>query len=134
MKIYPSKWKKWIRACINNVHYSILINGRPKGKIKPNRGLRQGDPISPFTFVIVVDYLSKLLSKLQRNGTIKGVVFDNSCRLNYLLFTNDILIFIEDDEKAINSLKLAIHLFEEALSLTINRSKSSFTPLNIPTK
>ncbi|KAA0045525.1 LINE-1 retrotransposable element ORF2 protein [Cucumis melo var. makuwa] len=58
VKNYPLKWRSWIKACISNVQYSILINGRPKGRILPNRGLRQGDPISPFIFVIAMDYLS----------------------------------------------------------------------------
>ncbi|KAA0040707.1 LINE-1 retrotransposable element ORF2 protein [Cucumis melo var. makuwa] len=64
VKNYPSKWRSWINACISNVQYSILINGRPKGRIIPNRGLRQGDPISPFIFVIAMDYLSRLLTQL----------------------------------------------------------------------
>ncbi|TYK00226.1 LINE-1 retrotransposable element ORF2 protein [Cucumis melo var. makuwa] len=133
VKNYPLKWRSWIKACISSIQYSILINGRPRGKILPNRGLRQGDPISPFIFVIAMDYLSRLLTKLQKNGVIKGVVFDKNCELNYLLFVDDILVFIEDDNRAIKSLQNAIFLFEAASGLTINRSKSSISPVNIPT-
>ncbi|KAA0036166.1 LINE-1 retrotransposable element ORF2 protein [Cucumis melo var. makuwa] len=95
-------------------------------------GLRQGDPISPFIFVIAMDYLSRLLTQMQNNGVIKAIVFDKNCELYHLLYVDDILIFIEDDNRAIKSLQKDIFLFEAASGLTINRSRSSITPINIP--
>lgn len=65
-KKYPLRWKKLIYSCISSVQYSIIINGKPRGRIKPNRGIRQGDPISLLIFVIAMDYISRILLHLER--------------------------------------------------------------------
>lgn len=96
----------------------------------PNRGLRQGDLISSFIVVLAMDYFSALLNHMQKTKAIKGVLFNENCNLNYILFADDILIFIEDDDSAIRNLKNVIYLFEIASGLTISWSKSIFSPIN----
>lgn len=54
-------WRTWIKGCLTSANYSIILNGRPRGKIIPTRSIRQTDPLSPFLFIIVVDCLSHLL-------------------------------------------------------------------------
>ncbi|KAA0056839.1 LINE-1 retrotransposable element ORF2 protein [Cucumis melo var. makuwa] len=130
-KHFPHKWRKWIKACISNVQYSILLNGAPKGRIKAERGIRQGDPLSPFIFVLAMDYLSRLLSHLESKGAIKGVSFNNYCNISHLLFADDVLIFVEDNERYLNNLQMALTLFEKASGLTFNNSKSTISPINI---
>ncbi|KAA0058554.1 LINE-1 retrotransposable element ORF2 protein [Cucumis melo var. makuwa] len=111
-KNYPNSWRKWIRGCISNVTYSIIVNGKPQGRIKANRGLRQGDPLSPFLFVIAMDYLSRLLSHLESSGAIKGVCLANDCNISHILFADDILLFVEDNDYFLNNLRMALSLFE----------------------
>ena len=59
---YPS-WINWIRLCISSSSFSILINGSPFGLFSPKKGLRQGDPLSPFIFILGTEVLSRLLFK-----------------------------------------------------------------------
>lgn len=131
MKEFPSKWRHWIMACISSTNFSVLINGKPTGRIK-SRGIRQGDPISPFIFVLAMDYLSRLLHHLENRGAIQGVLLNNSCSISHLLFADDILIFIEDNGVYLKNLQNALSLFEFASGLKINLAKSTISPINVP--
>ncbi|KAL4033168.1 hypothetical protein IC575_006254 [Cucumis melo] len=131
IKNFPNSWRKWIRGCISNVTYSVIINGRPQGRIKANRGLRQGDPLSPFLFVIAMDYLTRLLTHLKVSGAIKGVSLNNNCNISHILFADDILLFVEDNDCFLNNLRMTLSLFEKASGLKINLSKSALVPVNV---
>ncbi|XP_050944096.1 uncharacterized protein LOC127150413 [Cucumis melo] len=116
-KGYPIKWRRWIKACISSVQYSIIINGRP------------GDPISPFIFVLAMDYISRMLDSICEN--IKGVRMKDNINLTHLLFADDILLFVEDDEPSLQNLKNIVNLFQLASDLNINLNKSTISPINI---
>ena len=63
--------------CISTVKYTVLINGQPHGIISPERGLRQGDPISPFIFALCAEGLSFLIYKASEEGYLQGIQFSN---------------------------------------------------------
>ncbi|KAL5700841.1 hypothetical protein ACHQM5_026244 [Ranunculus cassubicifolius] len=69
---FGSKWRRWIRICISNARFSVLVNGSPKGFFKSTRGLRQGHPLSPFLFIMVTEVLSKMTSLLGSQGILEG--------------------------------------------------------------
>ena len=60
---FPEKWNRWVFFCISTVKLSILINGISCGFFESSRGIRQGDPLSPLLFFIVMDAFSKMLVK-----------------------------------------------------------------------
>ncbi|KAG7593940.1 Ribonuclease H-like superfamily [Arabidopsis thaliana x Arabidopsis arenosa] len=70
---FHDKWINWVMVCVSSVTYSFLINGSPQGKVFPSRGLRQGDPLSPYLFILCTEVLSGLCLNAQKKGTLPGV-------------------------------------------------------------
>jgi hypothetical protein len=91
---FEAKWVNLVMKCIRTVTYVVLVNGKPVGNIRPSRGIRQGDPISPFLFLLCAEALSALLSKAERTGAITGVPTSfKGPRLNHLFFADDSMLF-----------------------------------------
>ena len=70
---FDERWVALIMECITTVTYSILINGKPMGNIKPSRGIRHGDPLSPYLFWVCSKGLHRMIQKTACNGDINGV-------------------------------------------------------------
>ena len=95
---FAPNWIKLVMMCVTSVHYAVLVNGTSSGRILPTRGIRQGDPISPYLFLICTEALSLLLPKADREGEIGGVLTSRrGLRLNHLFFANDSLLFYRAD-------------------------------------
>ncbi|CAA7057125.1 unnamed protein product [Microthlaspi erraticum] len=95
MGFHP-KWVNWILQCISTVSYTFLINGAAQGKVTPQRGIRQGDPLSPFIFILCGEVLSGLCRNALINGTMAGIrISRGSPRINHLLFANDTMFFVK---------------------------------------
>uniref|UniRef100_A0A2N9IWX8 Reverse transcriptase domain-containing protein n=1 Tax=Fagus sylvatica TaxID=28930 RepID=A0A2N9IWX8_FAGSY len=62
-----------IHQCISTVHYTLLLNGTKSSSIKPSRGLRQGDPLSPYLFIMCADVLARMINKEVLRGAINGI-------------------------------------------------------------
>jgi hypothetical protein len=69
---FPKKWQTWMLYCISTVRFSILVNGTPSGFFDTSRGIRQGDPLSPLLFVVVMEAFSKLMQKAEEEHFIRG--------------------------------------------------------------
>ena len=94
MKGFSLRWRKWMRGCLSSVSYAVLVNGNAKGWVKASRGLRQGDPLSPFLFNIVADVLSRMLLKAEERNDLEGFrVGRNRTRVSHLQFADDTIFF-----------------------------------------
>ena len=91
---FNSKWVGWILECIRSVTYSILVNGEPQGHIVPTRGIRQGDPLSPYLFLLCSEGLNGLIQQAVTEGNIQGVsLCKNGPKISHLFFADDSLLF-----------------------------------------
>ncbi|XP_026384646.1 uncharacterized protein LOC113280206 [Papaver somniferum] len=86
-------WIKLINQCVSTVSYFVLLNGSPTGFFQPERGLRKGEPLSPYLYIICVEALSSYIDNLQRNGTLRGIkVCKKAPEMTHLLFADDSLL------------------------------------------
>ena len=119
---------KWIMSCVSTVNYSILINGQSYGFISPERGLRQGDPLSPFLFDLCTEGLTHVLNQAVSRGSLNGIQFDwNGPQLHHLFFADDSLFLFKDDISQCQVFHEILHKYGEATGQVINLSKSSLT-------
>ena len=93
---FNERWIHLIMGCVKMVSYSVLVNREPCGLIQPTRGIRQGDLVSPFLFLLCTEGLNGLIKRAENNGEIHGF---SLCRkgpkLSHLLFADDSLLFLQ---------------------------------------
>jgi hypothetical protein len=124
--VFHATWISWIATCISSSLFSILINGSPFGMFSPERGLGQGDPFSPFLFIMGSEVLSRLLFKEERLGNIRGMkITKSSPTIHHLLFANYLLIFGKATLLEANNIKSCLDKYCSWSSQSINTSKSS---------
>jgi hypothetical protein len=85
-------WRKWISACVFNSSMSVLVNGSPTSDFNVGKGLRQGDPLSPFLFLIVVEGLSGLMRKAAENNLFHGYKVSDNIMFHSLQFADDTIL------------------------------------------
>lgn len=117
---------------ISLVHYVILINGTSKGFFHAKRGLKKGDPLSPFLFTLVADNLSCLIKRAEEWGLVKDFkVGNNNVLASHLQFVDDTIIFCDAHCSYINNIRILLKCFERISRLRINMEKSKVVGLNL---
>ena len=125
---FHEKWVNLIMQCVTTVSYSYLINDTVQGSVTPNRGIRQGDPLSPYLFILWGQVLSGLCQRAERDGTLQGIrVARGSPRVNHLLFADDTMFFCQSSPSSCAKLKDILWEYEQASGQKINKEKSAIT-------
>jgi hypothetical protein len=128
---FNPNWVQLIMKCVTTVKYQTRVNGELSNEIIPERGLRQGDPLSPYLFLICAEGFSALPHQAERDGGLKGIkVCPNAPSVYHLLFADDSLILYRAKEGDARKLQDILNLYEECSKQMINRDKSTimFSP------
>ncbi|XP_073363229.1 uncharacterized protein [Aegilops tauschii subsp. strangulata] len=123
---FARRWVNWIMPCVTSVRYTVKFNGTLLDSFAPSRGLRQGDPLSSFLFLLVADGLSALLKDGERNGDYTPLKI---CRrapgVSHLLFADDTLLFFKAKEEQARKVQEVLNTYEKATGQCINPAKCS---------
>lgn len=119
---FDHRWVRWIMACVTSVRYTVKINGARSDSFAPSRGLRQGDPVSPFLFLFVADGLVALLKKEVGDTHISPLrVCPRAPGVSHLLFADDTLLFFRATEREAPRIKAVLDVYASATGQLINR-------------
>ena len=117
--------------CIFTVTYSIRINGKQCGQISSTRGLRQGDPLSPYLFLSCAEGLSAMIKKAMERGKMEGIsIYRRGPRISHLFLADDSIMFYKASTEECNALQRILCVYENSSGQQLNRSKTSlfFSP------
>lgn len=116
---------KWIKEMISTPSFSVALNGDTHGFFKGGRGIRQGDPISPYLFTLVMEGFSMNFKQCIREANSFG--YHKGCQeleLTHLCFADDLFVFTRGDVASVEILKKALHIFKLRSGLSPSLEKS----------
>ena len=122
---FDNKWISLISCCIRTVSFSILVNGEPRGLIHLSKGLRQGDPLSPYLFLLCVEGLHSLIQQAENCGNLHGVsLCKEGLKVSHLFFADDSLLFCQANDNDCQAVLDILDTYEQASGQQINRGKT----------
>ncbi|XP_058746724.1 uncharacterized protein LOC131619669 [Vicia villosa] len=124
-------WLRWMEGCVFTSSMSIMVNGSTTKDFTVEKGLRQGDPLSPFLFVLVMEVLTALMNKAIDIGEFKRFKIKDGIEVNMLQFADDTVIVAEGDSENLWALKIIFRGFEMMSSLRVNFHKSNIYGINV---
>jgi len=130
---FPTLWRKWIKECIGTTSASVLVNGSPTDEFYLERGLKQGDPLSPFLFLLAAEGFNVLMESLLLHNIFAGYKVGASDPevVSHLQFVDDTLILGEKSWANIRAMRVVLLLFEALSGLKVNFCKSQLVGVNV---
>ena len=122
---FDHNWVRWISDLIISSSFSILVNGSPLETFTPSRHLRQGDPLSPFLFILMMEGLGRAIKDANDVGKVRGIqLSDNGQALTHQQFVGETMLQGIPTVKEALAYKQILKDFAKAFGLEVNLSKS----------
>ena len=131
---FGERWRRWIKWCLFTARFSVMVNGSPIASFQSSRGLRQGDPLLPYLFVVVMKAFSCMLKRAIFGGFLSPCLVQGrrgeGVQVSHLLFADDTLIFCEaKGEEQLTYLCWLLMWFEAISGLRVNLEKIELIPV-----
>ncbi|GKU85336.1 hypothetical protein SLEP1_g16 [Rubroshorea leprosula] len=129
---FSTKWRAWIKECLSSATVSVLVNGSPTEEFPISKGLRQGDPLAPFLFLMVAEALNGLIQNAVELDLYKGaIVGERNFAISHLQFADDSIFFCEASTQNVWAIKCILRSFELVSGLKVNFYKSALYGINM---
>ncbi|GJR59196.1 RNA-directed DNA polymerase, eukaryota [Tanacetum coccineum] len=129
---FGSKWRSWIRGCLTSSMASILVNGSPTSEFQFHRGLKQGDPLAPYLFILVMESLHLSFSRVIDAGIFTGIRIDPTTMISHLFYADDTVFIGEWSQKNLYGIMQMLRCFSLLSGLSINIKESHILGVGIP--
>ncbi|GKA11204.1 RNA-directed DNA polymerase, eukaryota [Tanacetum coccineum] len=121
---FGDKWCKWIQCCLHSSRGSIIINGSPTDEFQFGKGLKQGDPLSPFLFILIMETLHLSFQRVVDAGMFHGLKLGGTLNLSHMFYADNAVFVGEWSENNIATLVHVLDCFHKVSGLKINMNKS----------
>nr|GEW86601.1 RNA-directed DNA polymerase, eukaryota, reverse transcriptase zinc-binding domain protein [Tanacetum cinerariifolium] len=128
---FGNKWRAWIQTCLRSSRGSILINGSPTEEFQIFKGLKQGDPLSPFLFILIMESLHLSFQRVVDAGLFNEIRLSSMVNLSHLFYADDAVFLGQWSETNIDMLVHVLECFHLASGLRINTCKSKIMGVHV---
>ncbi|GKC82071.1 RNA-directed DNA polymerase, eukaryota, partial [Tanacetum coccineum] len=128
---FGPNWCRWIQGTLSSAKASILVNGSPTAEFSFYRGLKQGDPLSPFLFILIMESLHLSMVRASSNGMFRGLCLNGSLSVSHLFYADDAMFIGEWSQANLDNVVKMLQCFQVASGLSINIQKSNLLGVGV---
>lgn len=130
---FCEKWIAWVMGCLDSSFVSVLVNGSPTNEFKMEKGVRQGDPLAPFLFLMVAEGLNGIMRQAVATGNFIPLKIGRTVPVEIALlqFADDALFFGEAQVQNVLALKCVLRCYELVSGMKVNFHKSKLTGVSV---
>ncbi|XP_074267371.1 uncharacterized protein LOC141590703 [Silene latifolia] len=123
---FARTWIENVMRCVETVSYEVLINGDTSSSFVPKRGIRQGDPLSPYLFILCAEVLSSSIRRAVERGALHEIrITPEAPVVSHLLFADDSIIFVKANEREAHTVLGILHDYERASGQLVSKDKTT---------
>ncbi|GKD53611.1 RNA-directed DNA polymerase, eukaryota, partial [Tanacetum coccineum] len=124
-------WRSWIQGSLNSGKASVLVNGSPTSEFQFHRGLKQGDPLAPFLFILIMESLHLSFNRAVEAGIFTGLRIDDALTISHLFYADDAIFIGEWSKENLKGILNILNCFSLLSGMSINLKKSHILGLGI---